>query len=103
MRIDETLVGKLVVLGVPIAAYFFLFILYMAYLKTKPSPGIQDEMLNPKKNFQTLINFGIILLLSGVAAQAINTSYNITTTVVFVLNRIIIPYFSYQKTLILLR
>lgn len=78
MRIDETLVGKIVILGVPIAAYFFLIILYTAYLKTKPSEGIQDDTINPKKNFSTLINFGIILLLSGVAAQAINSSYNIT-------------------------
>ena len=78
MNIDETIVGKTVILGVPIAAYFFLFILYTAYLKVKPSPGIQDEITKPKNNMKTLINFGIILLLSGVAAQAINTSYNIT-------------------------
>jgi len=82
MNIDETIVGKTVILGVPIAAYFFLFILYTAYLKVKPSPGIQDETSKPKKNFQSIINFGLILLLSGVAAQAINTSYNITNFVV---------------------
>jgi len=82
MNIDETIVGKLVILGVPIGAYLFLIILYSAYLKVKPSPGIQDEITKPKNNIKTFINLGIILLLSGIAAQAINTSYNITNFVV---------------------
>lgn len=79
MNLDETIVGKTALLGVPIAAYFFLFVLYMAYLKVKPNQGnIEDEELKPKNAIKNFINLGIILLLSGIAAQAINNSYNIT-------------------------
>lgn len=76
MIYQDTLTGKLIILGIPIAAYMFMIILYSAYSKVKPSPNPSVEIKPSKgKNIAILI---IIIICSGLAAQTMNSTYTIT-------------------------